>query len=203
MYRQKEGTASAWRQSSDVLLQVISERGATLDEHVESVGRMARLVAERLGLPAPEQERILVSGRLHDIGKTALPDSMLDKRGPLSDEEWAFMRRHTVIGQRIVGAAPALAPAGELIRSTHERLDGTGYPDALRGEEIPIGSRIIAVCDAFDAMISPRVYRAALSPEAALRELDRHAGSQFDPIVVRAFAELLHELDAPAAQLAA
>jgi diguanylate cyclase (GGDEF)-like protein len=196
MYTQKEGTASAWRQSSDVLLQVISERSSSLDEHVESVGQMSRQLAERLGLPGPEQERILVAARLHDIGKTAIPDSLLEKRGPLSDDEWAFMRRHTLIGQRIVGAAPALAPAGELIRSSPERIDGTGYPDALLGDEIPLGSRIIAVCDAYDAMISTRVYRAAMTRDGALRELTRHAGSQFDPVVVRAFAELLHERDA-------
>jgi diguanylate cyclase (GGDEF)-like protein len=197
MYTQKEGTASARRQSSDVLLQVISERNASLDEHVESVGQLSRELAGRLGLSTPEQERILVAARLHDIGKTAIPDSLLEKRGPLSEDEWAFMRRHTLIGQRIVGAAPALAPAGELIRSSHERVDGTGYPDALRGDEIPLGSRIIAVCDAYDAMISTRVYRAAMSREAALRELARHAGSQFDPAIVRAFTELLHEREAP------
>jgi HD-GYP domain-containing protein (c-di-GMP phosphodiesterase class II) len=191
MYTQKVDTLSARRQSSDVLLQVISERSDLLDVHAGSVGLLAAMLAERLGLPDAERARIQLAARLHDIGKTAIPDSLLDKRGPLSEEEWAFMRRHTLIGERIVRAAPSLAATGDLIRSSHERVDGGGYPDRLRGDEIPIGSRIIAVCDAYDAMTSARAYRAAMTSAEALDELARQAGAQFDPGVADAFIELM------------
>jgi two-component system cell cycle response regulator len=124
---------------------------------------------------------------LHDIGKLAIPDAILDKPGPLTPEEWTFMHQHTVIGQRIVSVAPALVRAGAFIRSSHERFDGAGYPDRLAGEQIPIGARVIAVCDAFEAIVSDRPYRAARSPQQALAELRRCAGEQFDPAVVAAF----------------
>ena len=193
MYAQKVDTLSASRQSADVLMQVISERGDLLDEHAGSVGVLAGMLADRLGLSEIEQERIQLAARLHDIGKTAIPDSLLDKRGPLGEEEWAFIRRHTLIGERIVRAAPSLAETGDLIRSSHERVDGSGYPDRLSGDQIPIGSRIIAVCDAYDAMTTARPYRAAMTPADALAELAREAGSQFDPVVARAFGELMRE----------
>jgi diguanylate cyclase (GGDEF)-like protein len=193
MYAQKVDTLSASRQSADVLLQVISERSDRLDEHAGSVGALAGRLAGRLGLTDAEQARIQLAARLHDIGKTAIPDSLLDKRGPLSEEEWVFMRRHTLIGERIVRAAPSLAATGDLIRSSHERVDGSGYPDQLRGDEIPIGSRIIAVCDAYDAMTSTRAYRAAMTSVDALDELERQAGAQFDPEVAHAFIELMRE----------
>jgi HD-GYP domain-containing protein (c-di-GMP phosphodiesterase class II) len=128
---------------------------------------------------------------LHDIGKLAIPEPILAKPGPLDDDEWVFIRNHPLIGERIVRAATSLAPASELIRWTHERYDGTGYPDGLRGDEIPIGSRIIAVCDAFDAMLSERPYSPARSVAAALEELQRHAGTQFDPTAVSAFCDLI------------
>jgi HD-GYP domain-containing protein (c-di-GMP phosphodiesterase class II) len=113
---------------------------------------------------------------------------ILEKPGPLDEEEWAFMRQHTVIGERILGVAPSLARAAELVRASHEHFDGTGYPDGLAGEEIPLPARIIAVCDAYDAMTTGRPYRPMpMSPEGALGELRSSAGSQFDPAVVAAF----------------
>jgi HD-GYP domain-containing protein (c-di-GMP phosphodiesterase class II) len=138
-------------------------------------------------------EQVGHAAQLHDVGKIAIPDAILNKPGPLDEDEWRFMRRHTIIGERIVSGAPALSEAARLIRASHERFDGDGYPDGLRGEEIPIGSRVIAVCDAFDAMIADRPYRASLSPAAAMRELERCSGSQFDPVVVEAFRETLGE----------
>ena len=152
-------------------------------------------IAERLGLPAHEVKLHPLAAELHDVGKTAIPDAILNKPGPLDDDEWEFMRRHTVIGERIILAAPSLAPTAELVRSSHERFDGTGYPDALRGEEIPLGASIIAVCDAFDAMVSERPYRDAMSPADALVELRRCAGTQFDPGVVEAFCAVAEESD--------
>jgi HD-GYP domain-containing protein (c-di-GMP phosphodiesterase class II) len=118
----------------------------------------------------------------------AIPDAILEKPGPLSEEEWAFMHRHTIVGERILAAAPALVPVATLVRSSHERWDGDGYPDRLAGEDIPQGARVVAVCAAFHAMVSERPYRPSRSADEALAELRRCAGSQFDPRVVDAFA---------------
>jgi diguanylate cyclase (GGDEF)-like protein len=187
MYARKAGIASAGRQSSDVLLKVLSERSRSLDAHVSSVGRLARLLARRLELPRHELDRIQLAAELHDIGKTAIPDSLLNKPGELSSDEWEYVRSHTLIGERILLAAPSLAQTAELVRSSHERIDGHGYPDGLGGDAIPIGSRIIAVCDAFDAMISDRSYRKAIPVAAALAELRLNAGTQFDSSIVDVF----------------
>jgi diguanylate cyclase (GGDEF)-like protein len=191
MYRDKNSRrVSGRRQARDVLLQVLTEREPDLHEHLRGVARLAVGVGRRMGLDS-EQLDILVRGaELHDIGKVAIPEVILHKRGPLDESEWTFVRQHTIIGERILAAAPALAPVARVVRSSHERWDGVGYPDGLEGEEIPLASRIIAVCDAFDAMVSDRPYRGALRPEEAVSELRRCAGSQFDPAVVEAFAEL-------------
>ena len=188
MYANKASRSSASEQVTDALLQVVTEQDASLDEHVERVSELCGTIAQALGLPEGEVSRIRLAARLHDIGKTAIPAAILDKPGPLDEREWTFMRRHPLIGERIVLAAPALADTAKLIRSSHERIDGHGYPDGLAGEEIPLGSRIIAVCDAFDAMTSTRPYRPTVSVDAALAELNRHAGTQFDASIVRAFA---------------
>ena len=117
----------------------------------------------------------------------AIPDAILNKPGPLEAAEWEFIRQHTLIGERIIAAAPALVPVARLVRSSHERWDGSGYPDGLRGEEIPLGSRVIAVCDAYAAMVSERPYSVAMRPARALEELRSGAGTQFDPRVVATF----------------
>ena len=129
------------------------------------------------------------AAELHDVGKMAIPDEILQKPGPLTQDEWAFVRRHPLVGERILSVAPALLPVAKIVRSCHERWDGSGYPDGVAGEEIPLGARIVAVCDAFDAMINPRPYRAARSVEEALQELRACSGTQFDPTVVAAFCE--------------
>jgi response regulator RpfG family c-di-GMP phosphodiesterase len=131
------------------------------------------------------------AAELHDIGKVAIPGAILSKPGPLDEDEWAFMRRHTIIGERILAGAPALAVAGRLVRASHERFDGGGYPDGLAGPDIPLGARIIAVCDSFDAMLANRPYSESRSTDEALAELRRCAGGQFDPRVVDAFATVL------------
>jgi HD-GYP domain-containing protein (c-di-GMP phosphodiesterase class II) len=150
-------------------------------------------VARHLDLAPHLVEQVREAAQLHDIGKMAIPTAILDKTGPLSDDEWKFIRRHTIVGERILNAAPALADVARLVRSSHERYDGAGYPDALAGEDIPIGSRIIAVCDAFDAMTSDRPYRLAMAPNDALAELRRCSGTQFDPVVVSTFQAVLRE----------
>jgi diguanylate cyclase (GGDEF)-like protein len=190
MYAHKAGRASTARQVTDVLLQVITEQNATLDEHIGRITESSGALAEALGQPESEVRRIRLAAKLHDVGKTAIPVSILDKPGPLDEQEWEYMRRHTLIGERIVAAAPALASAAPLIRSSHERIDGHGYPDGLAGENIPLGSRIIAVCDAYAAMTSERAYRAAIGADAALEELQLNAGTQFDTTVVEAFCKL-------------
>jgi two-component system, cell cycle response regulator len=148
---------------------------------------MAGILAIAVGQPTPEVQRIRLAAKLHDIGKTAFPAAILDKPSPLNEREWEFMRRHPVIGARIVSAAPALADTAPLIHSSHERIDGHGYPDGLKGEDIPIGSRIIAVCDAFEAMTADRPYHQGIGTDEALEELKHHAGTQFDATIVETF----------------
>jgi PAS domain S-box-containing protein/diguanylate cyclase (GGDEF)-like protein len=185
--------ASAGRQSTDVLLQVLSERSPDLGNHLDEVTQLCAEVGRKLELPEEQLTHLLHAASLHDVGKAAIPDAILSKPGPLTAEEWSFIRKHPVIGERILGAAPALTQAAKLVRSSHERMDGQGYPDGLAGDDIPLGSRIIAVCDAYDAMTSDRPYRAAMSREVALSELRRCAGTQFDPLVVDAFGAVIGE----------
>ena len=188
MYASKASSrVSAGRQSKDVLLRALSERDPYLGEHLHDVASLAEAVAVKMGIGREEVEQVRHAAELHDIGKVAIPDAILHKPAPLDEHEWAFIRRHTVIGERIIVAAPALEQVGRLVRSSHERYDGEGYPDKLAGADIPLGSRIVAICDAFDAMTTNRAYRAAMPPEAALHELRACAGTQFDPVVVEAF----------------
>jgi two-component system, cell cycle response regulator len=192
MYTHKRsGRPPASAQTKSALLRAVTERHPELGEHLDGVGGLAFAVARRLGLEGEELERVRHAAELHDVGKVAIPDEILNKPGPLDDGEWAFMRRHTIIGERILCAAPALAPVARLVRSSHERMDGQGYPDNLTGEQIPLGARIVAVCDAYDAMITDRPYRAAHTSQAAVTELRCCAGTQFDPDVVEAFVATL------------
>ncbi len=187
MYANKHaGRMSAGRQSKDVLLRALAERDPGLGTHSDVVA-MAAATAEALGLAPDEVENVRHASELHDVGKVAIPDAILGKPGPLSDEEWSFVRRHSVIGERIILAAPALSRVATLVRSSHERWDGAGYPDALAGDQIPLGARIVAVADAFAAMLAGRPYRAPRTAEEALDELRRCAGTQFDPGVVDAW----------------
>jgi diguanylate cyclase (GGDEF)-like protein len=199
MYANKASRSSASRQVADALLQVITEQNASLDDHVERVAELAGTLAIALGQPAHEVQRIRLAAMLHDIGKTAIPAGILDKPGPLDHDEWEFIRRHPVIGGRIVSAAPALTSTAELIHSSHERIDGRGYPDGLAGDNIPLGARIIAICDAFDAMTSNRSYRHARGAKAALEELRNHAGSQFDAMIVETFCKQMARHPSPGA----
>jgi two-component system cell cycle response regulator len=192
MYAQKNGARpSAGRQSGDVLLCALTERNAALGDHLHGVADLATAVGAALELPPDALDDLRRAAELHDVGKMAIPDAILDKPGALDQDEWAFIRRHTIIGERILAAAPALAAVARMVRSSHERYDGRGYPDRIAGEAIPLGARIIFVCDAFDAMISERPYNRGMTTAQALDELRRCAGSQFDPDVVDAFAGVL------------
>ena len=192
MYRQKNaGRPPAAHQSAGVLMAVVAERAPALASHVNGVCELALEAAEELGITGAELETLRHAASLHDIGKMAIPESILEKRGALSDTEWELIRRHTLIGERILAAAPALERSARLVRSSHERMDGTGYPDGLTAADIPLGSRIILVADAFDAMISTRSYGTKRSESDALAELRRCAGTQFDPTVVAAFERVI------------
>jgi two-component system, cell cycle response regulator len=185
---------TAGRQSMDVLLRLLQERAADLGRNVANVADLVEAVGRRLRVPAEQLETLRQAAEVHDIGKVAIPEQILGKPGALTEDEWEFVRRHTLIGERVLAAAPALGQVARLVRSTHERYDGTGYPDGLTGQEIPLGARIIAVCDAFDAMTSDRPHAAGMTVEQALRELLRCAGTQFDPEVVEAFNAVYTEL---------
>jgi len=190
MYAAKgQRSSSAGRQARDVLLRVLREREPGIDDHLRGVARLAGDIGRAAALDAEERDSLVRAAELHDIGKIAIPDRVLHKPGPLDEEEWELMRSHTTVGERILAAAPAMAPVASLVRSSHERWDGTGYPDGLAGEEIPFGARVIFVCDAFEAMTEERAYRDALTPQEALAELRRCAGTQFDPEIVALFAD--------------
>jgi len=192
MYARKTGRrSSAGQQTHDALLGLLRERQPELHDHLREVGRLALNVGSDLGMDSEQLDELRRAAELHDIGKAAIPDAILEKPKQLNEHEWEFMRRHTLIGERILAAAPALGPVARLVRSSHERWDGGGYPDGLAGEEIPLGARIILVCDAFDAMRTSRPYGRTMRPSDALGELHRGAGRQFDPDVVEAFAASL------------
>jgi HD-GYP domain-containing protein (c-di-GMP phosphodiesterase class II) len=170
---------------------MVSERTPELRDNIDDVALLAQGVGRRLGLRAHELYEVVRAAELHDIGKMAIPDAILSKPGPLDAAEWEFMRQHTIVGERMLGVAPALAGVARLLRWSHERVDGGGYPDGLTGDEIPLGARIIAACDAFHAMTSERPYRSAVSADEAVAELLRNSGTQFDAEVIGAFqAEL-------------
>ncbi|MGA9371687.1 MAG: HD domain-containing phosphohydrolase, partial [Solirubrobacterales bacterium] len=186
MYADKDShRPSAGGEAEAVLLRILNQRAPDLSAHVIAVKGLALAVGEELELPPGELATLGRTSELHDIGKIAIPDAILRKPGPLDEEEWEFMHQHTILGERIVSAAPSLAAVGRLIRSTHERWDGRGYPDRLAGPSIPLAARIILVCDAYDAMTSERPYSPARDPESALGELHKCAGTQFDAELVR------------------
>ena len=194
LYRQKNGRSdAARRQAQDVLLGVLREREPALDQHVREVAALAHRVGERLELDGPALEELGLAAEMHDIGKVAVPDSILDKPGPLTAEEWAIMRQHTIFGERILTAAPALRGVAELVRASHERWDGDGYPDGRAGSEIPFAARIVLACDAFCAMTAARPYAAARTAAQAVEELRANAGTQFDPAVVAALTTIVTE----------
>jgi HD-GYP domain-containing protein (c-di-GMP phosphodiesterase class II) len=152
---------------------------------------LARLVGIELELDNEELDVLTRAAELHDIGKMATPDAILYKPAPLDEQELEIMHRHTTIGERILESVPALRPVAAIVRSTHERIDGEGYPDGLAGDQIPRAARIIAVCDAYNAMTTERPYDRTRSRAEALDELRRCAGAQFDPEVVDVFCRVV------------
>ena len=194
MYREKAISRTGGVELITAVLQAaLAQRQSELAEHSNDVAGDVQMLARRIGLDDEAIGQIVKAGDLHDIGKLGIPDEIL-KPGPLSAEEWEFMKRHTSMGEQIIAAGgPALEQIGPLVRASHERWDGTGYPDHLAGEQIPLGARIIAICDSFRAMIDARVYKKSMSIEDALAELRRCAGTQFDPNLVEVFCAMVSE----------
>jgi two-component system cell cycle response regulator len=192
MYADKARSSRDRRaQTRDVLMQLLNERTPDLHHHVNGVGQLVADLAREFALDSDQLDEMLRAAELHDIGKLAIPDEILEKPGALNDTEWQFMRQHPIVGERILNADPALRPVARLVRSSHERWDGNGYPDGLAGAAIPLGARIIAACDAYEAMTSERCYQAARSSDDAIIELQRNSGSQFDPAVIDALCRRL------------
>ncbi len=188
LYAEKNsGRISALAQSKSVLLRAVGEWDAELSARGQAVAALAAATARELELDDEAIERVATAAELHDIGKIAIPRPLLAKTGPLDADEREFIRRHTLIGERIVSGAPALVGVAKMIRSSHERWDGRGYPDGLAGEDISLGAQIVFVCDAFSAMTSERPYARALTEAEALDELRRQRGTQFSPVAVDAF----------------
>lgn len=190
---------SARRQAHAVLMAALSARRPDLRDHLRIVTYRAISLARRLGLGVAEIDDIALAAELQDVGLLAVPEAVLEKERPLDEPEKALVRSHTAEGERIISAAPGLAPVAALVSASSEHFDGSGYPDGLAGDAIPLGARIIAVAVAYAAMTSQRPYRTAMSPEEALAELRRCAHTQFDPGVVEALGQDLAEESTPAA----
>jgi two-component system cell cycle response regulator len=198
MYAHKNGVrrAGAADEVKRALLSALAQRDPELSDHVADVAELAERTAREMDCTPGMVEKVRIAAELHDIGKMAIPEEVLAKPGALTDQEWTLMRQHTVAGERIISAAAALADVAPLVRSSHERWDGGGYPDGLAAEQIPDGAQIISVCDSYHAMTSDRSYRKAMSQEVAIAELRAGSGTQFSPAVVSAFLRV-HARSAP------
>jgi two-component system, cell cycle response regulator len=188
---------SARRQAHAVLMAALSARRPELRDHLRTVAYRAISLARRLGMGTAEIDDVSLAAELQDVGLLAVPEAVLEKESPLGEAETAMVNSHTADGERIIAAAPGLASVAALVRSSAERYDGSGYPDGLAGDAIPLGSRIIAVAVTFAALTEQRPYRPALGPSEALAELRRCSGTQFDPRVVEALGQDLAEEAAP------
>jgi putative two-component system response regulator len=175
------------------LARAVEARDRYTIHHAERVGRYAQAIGAALGLDNEDGAMLYEGGVLHDLGKIAIPDAILLKPGPLSDHEFATMRQHSVEGERICLSLRSVAHFLPIIRHHHERVDGGGYPDHLAGNDIPTGARIVAIADAWDAMVSDRPYRAGLDPEEAVRRLRAGAGKQWAAEMVQIFLALLDD----------
>jgi hypothetical protein len=181
-----ERLESARRAAMDVAGATLHASDGLTAEHSDEVAQLCEVLCEEFEIEGDERMRVLMAAHLHDIGKVAVSKDILNKPGPLDQDEWAVIKEHTLVGERILEAVPELGQAAMLVRHSHEHWDGSGYPDGLAGDEIPLGSRVVLTADAFHAIRSDRPYRQGRSPREALAELKAHAGTQFDPLIVGA-----------------
>jgi HD-GYP domain-containing protein (c-di-GMP phosphodiesterase class II) len=192
----------AYRGTAMVLAEVVDADDAYTGMHTRDVVELSLEVADRLALDEDQRSKVEFGALLHDVGKVAIPNEIINKPGSLNDAEWEIMRTHTIEGQRMLDrVGGAMSEVGAIVRGSHERWDGGGYPDGLAGEQIPLEARIICACDAYNAMTTTRSYRRAMEPPAAAAELVRCAGTQFDPTVVEALLSVVGV--APAEELVA
>jgi putative nucleotidyltransferase with HDIG domain len=192
----------AYRGTALLLRDLLEEDDEYTGRHTEDVVALAVRVAERLGLDEETRRATELGALLHDIGKIAVPDEIINKPGPLDDDEWAIMKTHTVEGQRMLDQVGGLlGGVGVVVRASHERWDGGGYPDGIAGQDIPVAAQIVSACDAYNAMTTDRSYRKALPVEVAISELERNSGTQFAPDVVRTLVAVVAEAHDPAWEL--
>jgi putative nucleotidyltransferase with HDIG domain len=189
--RLAERVEDAYFATLGTLAAALEAKDAYTNDHASEIAHLAGAVSDELGVAHSESRIIRLGALLHDIGKIGIPEAILRKPGSLTIDEMRVMQQHPNIGARILRPVPFFADLVPLVRSSHERWDGRGYPDGLTAEEIPLGSRVIAVCDAFHAMTEDRVYRPALSDDDAAAEIDRCAGKQFDPVCVDALVAVV------------
>ena len=191
--------SSAYRGTALLLADVVEADDHYTGEHSRGVLDLSLGVSDALGLAASQRRVVEFAALLHDVGKIRVPKTIITKQGPLDEHEWTLIRRHTIDGEAMLcQVGGALVEVGRIVRASHERYDGAGYPDGLAGEEIPLEARIVSACDSYSAMTTDRSYRVGRSAEEALAELDRCAGSQFDPTVVTTLSALIRaELRAP------
>jgi HD domain len=183
--------SAAYQGTALLLGDVVEADDAYTGSHSRGVVELSLTVSERLGLGAEQRRNVEFAALLHDVGKIAVPKEIINKPGPLDDDEWKIMHRHTIEGEAMLNrVGGVLAEVGRIVRSSHEHFDGSGYPDGLAGDEIPIEARIVTCCDAFSAMTTTRSYRKAMPVESAIAELRACAGHQFDPDVVTALIEI-------------
>jgi HD-GYP domain-containing protein (c-di-GMP phosphodiesterase class II) len=186
----------AYRGTVMLLSDVVEFEDPYTADHSRAVMNLVHAVADELDVAKTEREELEFAAMLHDVGKIAIPKEILNKPAQLTSSELDVVKTHTIEGQQMLGRVGGLlGTVGEIVRSCHERWDGTGYPDGLRGAEIPLAARIVFYCDAYNAMTTNRVYRPAMSPAAALAELSAHAGTQFDPQVAAAGARVVQRLE--------
>lgn len=198
--RHQAGVAASYEAVMVALSSALDARDEYTGQHSAETADLAEMVAQRLGLPSDDLDRVRQVAVLHDIGKLGIPTEILTKPAPLDGEQWKVMREHPIIGERILAGIPGLEHIAKAIRHEHERWDGGGYPDGLAGELIPLASRIVFACDAWHAMTSDRAYRRAMPATAALAELRGNAGTQFDPRVTQALLECIGDEDLEASQ---
>jgi len=192
MYRDKLNRSAVVRHNIvQALMTTLAERDFISEGHVHRLQELVAMLGTALNLKHHEMNNLNLLAQVHDIGKVGVPDNILLKPGKLTPDEWEAVKRHCEIGYRIACSSPELSSVAELILHHHEWWNGNGYPQGLKGEEIHICSRILAIADAYDAMVSGRPYRAPRTPEEALEELEKFKGIQFDPYLVDVFVELM------------